>query len=99
MNLRNIERANEIREQAYSLKGKTIMLTGRITKYTRTTIENKIKELGGLIITTKYNPDILVYTNTESLKYRNAMIQKQWKSSMVFVKGEEFITKYLKLEG
>jgi len=99
MNLRNIERANEIREQTYSLKGKTVMVTGRIKKYTRTTIENKIKELGGYILTTTYNPDILVYTNTDSRKYTNAMIQKQYKRSMVFVTGEVFVDKYLKLEG
>lgn len=101
MNLRNIERAKNIKEQKYNISGKIIVLTGRIPKYTRTTIIKKIHELGGTV-SDKVNSytNIVVYTTLNSEKYRAAVRFSKWnQSDVVLVKGDDFVKNYLKLEG
>jgi len=98
MNLRSIERKINIREKTYNISGKSILLTGRIPKYTRTTIEQKIIQLGGFIYSQRYDADIVVYTKTDSTKYIRAKNASIYKKSMLFISGEEFIKKYLKFE-
>ena len=102
MNLRGLQRKEKELKIKYDISGKHILLTGRIPNYTRITIEKKIVELGG-ILQAKPNSltNIVVYTRTDTQKYRDAT---RIKNSMVniksisFVTGKKFLSNYLKME-
>jgi len=99
MNLRSIERKITIRNEKYDLSGKSVLLTGRIPKYTRTVIEQKITQLGGIIYSTRYDADIVVFTKNDSTKFIRAKHASIYKKTMLFISGEEFVKNYLKFEG
>ena len=100
MNLRGLQKKKEVIEERQNISGKTILLTGRIPRYTRTTIEKRITELGGYISdkATSY-VDITVYTRQDTTKFASAKrIASDYKPNMIFVNGSDFVKNYLKME-
>lgn len=100
MNLRGLQKRKSKLESQYDITGKYILLTGRIPKYTRTTIEKKIVELGGILqAKANYNTNIVVFTKTDTTKYRAAShINGSSQGAMLFINGTVFATDFLKLE-
>lgn len=100
MNLRKLKQRKVQLDALKDISGKYILLTGRIPKYTRTTIEKRITDLGGRIVAKATSSvDICVYTRKDTDKYRTAKnIKDSCKTNMVFVDGDEFVKEFLKLE-
>ena len=99
MNLRKLQQVKVKLEERQNISGKAILLTGRIPKYTRTTIEKKIIELGGYLQPkATANTDIVVYTRTDTTKYKSAKNMTYINKNMMFVTGDDFVQNYLKME-
>lgn len=101
MNLRKLQQDRLKSMQKIPITGKHILLTGRIPKFTRTTIEKKIKELGGTITdSASYSVDIVVYTRTDTSKYQTAQKFSRCSNTnkMQFVTGDVFVKQYLGLD-
>ncbi len=101
MNLRKLQEKQTALEKLHDLKGKYVLLTGRIPKYTRITIEKEIADRGGLILSRPETfMDVIVYTRMNTTKYQTAeRLSKAYPGQkMQFVTGSEFLTNYLKLE-
>jgi NAD-dependent DNA ligase len=104
MNLRQLELQEQKRKEEqlklYDIKGKTILLTGRIPKFTRTIVEKKIAKLGGYLTDEpSRHVDIVVFTRTNTSKYQRSMEieRNSFSSIMRFVMGEDFVKNYLNL--
>ena len=100
MNLRQLQAKKISKEKNESVYGKIVLITGRLPQYTRTTIERKIRELGGNVVDmATVHTNIVVYTRIDTSKYIQARrLSMSSAPHIVFVKGDDFITNYLKLE-
>ena len=103
MNLRRIKHTEKVLDKKRNIDGKYVLLTGRVPQYTRTTIEKKIVDAGGILQTKPdYRTNIVVYTRTDTSKYTTAKAvdgnSRSRDNAIDFVKGEDFVEKYLKME-
>ena len=103
MNLRGIRHKEKVLDKKRNISGKYVVLTGRVPQYTRTTIEKKIVEAGGILQLKVNNyTNVVVYTRKDTSKFRMAEAVnnngRSGKDKIDFVKGEDFVEKYLKME-
>jgi NAD-dependent DNA ligase len=68
-----------------------ILLTGRIKKYTRCSVEKKIKDLGGILTDLPTNADVVIFTRTDTSKYNGAKKHAKCNPSIKFIHGDDFI--------
>jgi len=103
MNLRGLRKRKTVLEKQYNIQGMYVLLTGRVPKYTRLTIEKMILAQGGYLQDkANYNTNIVVFTRQDTAKFKAATHINRGKTvakgGMIFVKGEDFVADYLKME-